>query len=68
MGGPPSTSVRIASFAPAGFFTRSMSTVLSPTTIRSKRPNAARNRESPSSTSSSDAPSVSESDAAATAL
>ena len=37
----PSTSVRTASFAPAGFLISSISSARSPTAIRSKRPNAA---------------------------
>ena len=60
--------MRTTSFAPAGFFTSSTSTVLSPTTIRSKRPNAAPKPASPETISSSEAPSARVSDAAASAL
>ncbi len=40
-GGTPVSSVRSTSFAPAGFFTRSMTTFFPPAGIRSKRPKAA---------------------------
>ena len=53
MGAPASTSVRTASFAPAGFLISSISSRRSPTAIRSKRPNAAEKRSSPATTSSS---------------
>ena len=55
-GTPPLSSVRIASFAPAGFLISSMSTRRPSTSMRSKRPKAARNAASPSTISSSAVP------------
>ncbi len=46
-GDAPSTRVRTASFAPAGFFTSSIRRRRSPIAIRSKRPNAAEKRPRP---------------------
>src|SRR5512132_3919214 len=68
LGAPPATSVRTASFAPAGFFTSSTSRRLSPIGIRSKRPNAAPKRSSPAAASSSVDPRAVASEAAASAL
>ena len=67
-GGTPISSVRTTSFAPAGFLTSRRTTDFPPAGIRSKRPNAALKRESPVRTSSSGAPTASDSAAAATAL
>src|SRR6185369_1388782 len=64
-GAPASTSVRTTSFAPAGFLTRRSRTVRSPAVMRSKRPNAARKRANPASTSFSPAPRTRESEVAA---
>src|SRR5918999_604954 len=46
-GGMPVSSVRSASFAPAGFLISSMTIDLAPTEMRSKRPNAARKPSKP---------------------
>ena len=67
-GGVPASSVRIASFAPAGFLIKSISSVLSPTRMRSKRPKAPANVSSPAAISSSGAWSARASAAAASAL
>src|SRR5207249_4191120 len=64
----PSTIVRTASFAPAGFLISSIRTLRSPTAIRSKRPNAALKDPSPETISSNVAPSVSAREEAASAL
>ena len=52
-GGPPSTSVRTTSFAPAGFLTSSSRSACRPAAMRSKRPKAAPKRPSPATISSS---------------
>src|SRR6185437_10892658 len=67
-GVPPSTIVRTASFAPAGFLINSIRRLRSPTAIRSKRPNAALKDASPDTISSSEAPTLRPSEAAASAL